>query len=367
MNLDVTFEESKQSFAPQFGEVHNITDGGYEKGYDEGKEAGYTEGETVGYEKGFTEGEAKGYITGFSEGNANGYSQGYMEGQIRGEQEGYLRGHEEGYNSGYNMGQQIGKEEGKSEAYDEIQTLNDELEQTLYGTDTGGKSFYDEFWDVFQQNGNLNNYTYAFAGAGWTAETLKPKYLVKPLETQNNNQFASGLFWRCSSASSVIDFETIADKFNFSELRSARNLFDSSNITNVSVDLSNCEVANYAFASQWGWGVDKLTLKVTEKMTQCNGMFEYNQRITEITLTGGSVIACNGWNVKWATRLSHDSITSIINALSTTTSGLTVTVSKTAVNKAFETSEGADDGSTSEEWLNLIASRSNWTINLIDA
>jgi hypothetical protein len=33
-----------------------------------------------------------------------------------------------------------------------------------------------------------------------------------------------------------------------------------------------------------------------------------------------------------------------------------------AVNKAFETSEGANDGKTSTEWETLIGTKTNWTI-----
>lgn len=65
--------------------------------------------------------------------------------------------------------------------------------------------------------------------------------------------------------------------------------------------------------------------------------------------------------------LSKDSINSVISCLSTTSSGKTATFSLTAVNNAFETSEGAADGSTSAEWNALIATRSNWTINLLDS
>ena len=42
----------------------------------------------------------------------------------------------------------------------------------------------------------------------------------------------------------------------------------------------------------------------------------------------------------------------------------TVTFSQTAVNKAFETNEGANDGSTSTAWRELIATRPNWTFAL---
>lgn len=39
MTLNVTFSESNQSFDSTFGEVHNISDGGYERGYAEGMAA----------------------------------------------------------------------------------------------------------------------------------------------------------------------------------------------------------------------------------------------------------------------------------------------------------------------------------------
>lgn len=45
-------------------------------------------------------------------------------------------------------------------------------------------------------------------------------------------------------------------------------------------------------------------------------------------------------------------------------SGQTLTLSKTAVNKAFATTDGGTDGSTSQEWQLLIAPFTNWTITL---
>jgi hypothetical protein len=64
-------------------------------------------------------------------------------------------------------------------------------------------------------------------------------------------------------------------------------------------------------------------------------------------------------------KLSKASITNVIEHLSPTATGQTATFAKYAVNKAFETSEGANDGSTSAEWNALIAPKSNWTISLV--
>jgi hypothetical protein len=90
--------------------------------------------------------------------------------------------------------------------------------------------------------------------------------------------------------------------------------------------------------------------------------FSNTSNLVNITIDGK--IAKNGFDVHWSTKLNKPSILSIVNALSTTTSGLTATLSKTAVDTAFATTEGGTDGSTSAEWLALVATRSNWTIAL---
>ena len=56
MILNVKLVEKDAVFDTNFGEVHNISDGGFERGY--------AEGETKGYQKGYTEGETKGFEDG---------------------------------------------------------------------------------------------------------------------------------------------------------------------------------------------------------------------------------------------------------------------------------------------------------------
>ena len=63
-------------------------------------------------------------------------------------------------------------------------------------------------------------------------------------------------------------------------------------------------------------------------------------------------------------KLSKDSIQSIMSCLSDDATGKNLTIPLAAVNKAFETSSGAADGSTSTEWAELIATKPNWTISL---
>lgn len=65
MRLEVNFSESNNEFAPAFGEVNNISDGGFERGYAQGYDDGYALGDIEGYDRGL----AEGYEDGFSEGN----------------------------------------------------------------------------------------------------------------------------------------------------------------------------------------------------------------------------------------------------------------------------------------------------------
>lgn len=60
MILNVQFEELTKELAFEFGEINNISDGGYERGYAEGHSTGYTEGHV--------DGQAEGRIAGYTEG-----------------------------------------------------------------------------------------------------------------------------------------------------------------------------------------------------------------------------------------------------------------------------------------------------------
>jgi hypothetical protein len=104
--------------------------------------------------------------------------------------------------------------------------------------------------------------------------------------------------------------------------------------------------------------------KITvDENTIFKGTFDGCTAIENLTI--GGIIGQDGFNVQWSKKLSKASWISIINALSATATGKSITGSLESVQRAFETSAGAMDGDASAEWLNLIASKSNWTINLV--
>ena len=211
------------------------------------------------------------------------------------------------------------------EGVEKTEALNAELEQALYGTSEGVKSFYDEFWDAFQKNGTRTDYRYAFF-VNWDDNTYNPKYDIVCVGMANS------AFGACK----------ITD-------------------TKRAIDITGATDTNGFFSD-----ADKLVtirkLIVSEATPIATNFMGWMPLLENLEIEG--TIGCS-FGAKYSTKLSKASITSIINALSTTTEGLTVTLSKAAVNKAFETSEGANDGEFSAEWNELEKSREDWTISLV--
>lgn len=186
------------------------------------------------------------------------------------------------------------------------------------GKAEGVKSEYDRFWDEYQTNGNRRNYSSAFSGLAWNDNTYNPKY---PIIVTN---IATMLF---SNATMITDTKVPIT-------------IDSANQTSVFNGMTRLKTIP--------------SIKVTSKVT-FSAWFNNCTELERIIFTEDSVIGQSGLDLSMATKLDEDSITSVINALSTTTTGKSVTLSKTAVNKVF----------TTDEWKALTDTRTNWTISLV--
>lgn len=271
----------------------------------------------------------------------------------------YGRGYGSGYSDGTQEGFDEGLYQGKHEIYDQVEPINAELEQTLYGTDTGGKSYYDEFWDAYQDNGNRGISPYQYSTPAWDESTFYPKY---DLIARSNT-------YGCFYSFGVRDF--------VKRIKELGLVFDTSKATLIDVlfNGSYCTTIPYVSAASAKTAIN--TFRSCSYLVSIEG-FEVHENLTySDTFTGCSLlenltiegtIGQNGLNLQWSTKLSYDSIKSILDALSRTTTGLSITLSKAAVDKAFESSEGANDGSTSgqsEFVYYLHYEIPNWTVNLI--
>lgn len=219
-----------------------------------------------------------------------------------------------------------------------------ENEQKVY--EKGKQAEYDAFWDLFQDYGNRIKWRNGCSGQGWTDETFKPKYPFAPDD--------------------------------------AYMMFAQSQITHlpIDVDFSGAYTLQYCF-----WLANKLeelppmtrnggtlygafngctSLHTIEKiilnlpMTDAvafESTFDGCPALVNILFEGNNIV--QNISFRSSTLLSHDSIVSVINNLSTNASGKTATFSATAVNNAFT------GGSTGSEWQALIATKPNWTISLV--
>ena len=252
---------------------------------------------------------------------------------------GYGKGHEEGYEegaseSGYNKGYEDGYEEGASESgYNK-------------GYEDGKQAEYDAFWDVFQENGERNEYTNAFGGSGWTKDTFKPKYniVVSNGYMMFRDSKIEGHLGEILSARGLV--------LDTSIMYSANYMFSQCRFTGLPViNLLGAPSTSNMFGSSSLVTIDKII--VAKKTSFSNDSFSSASNLANLTIEGeiGSDI-----NFKWSTKLTRASIESIIGHLSDTATGKTLTLSKTAVDTAFP-----------DDWDSYVTANKpgGWTITLV--
>ncbi len=237
-----------------------------------------------------------------------------------------------------------------------------ENEQKVY--EAGKQAEYDAFWDSYQDYGNRDYYSGAFGGAGWVENIDKMKYPIKLGAYRACCEYMFEYFNRDKAGNAPLyDMTELSKKIDFSQVMSANNTFNNARIKNLTCDFSNAESLNSTFSGGNGGIIENLTLKVTDKCKNFTATFSYQTAMTTIRFTDDSIIAASiSFN---HSPLTKESITNIINTLSSSVSGKTATFSKSAVDTAFETAEGLGDGSTSAEWLALRATKENWTVTLV--
>lgn len=226
---------------------------------------------------------------------------------------GYESGYADGEGSGYFNGLEVGREEGLAE-----------------GIEQGKQAEYDAFWDVFQSNTNNGaagigkrlHYAYAFAYNGWTDKNYNPKY---PIDYTNTNGIANMFTWNV-------------------------------NVTDTKVPITANGNCNNAFGNS---NIVRIPKLIFRGATNVSNMFLNCSKLEELYCEGELTVG--GLDLSACTKLNKESLISVVDALSTaeTTSGLSITLSLTAVNNAF-----LNDEASSVEWNDLINGKENWTIIL---
>lgn len=297
---------------------------------------------------GMTSGVQEVYGVGIAHGQDSGYEIGYTDGYIEGEEDGWGDGYGEGLDHG-----------------------------VVQGIEEGLQNAYDYFWDAFQQNGTRKNYVACF-GTCWTAEIFKPKYPIKPVQ-------AGYMFFNNMGESLIIpDLVEFADNLAAEQGKTPEthpDMFDENGHYKL-LDFSECTYATYALpalkAKHFGTldfskcrtadllfyghnvnsGVKKIDKFISAEITTFTNTFQQATYLSDITMDGVVAKSINFGTCP----LTKASIESVVNVLSDSVSGQTVTFKKTAVNTAFGIN--VDDASTfTDEFKALRNSKANWTFS----
>ncbi len=173
---------------------------------------------------------------------------------------------------------------------------------------------------------------------------------------------ASYMFNNCNYAPKTITLISDEEQTSAVEFTSAFNVSASSAIPKIleKVDISQyCRKIkitvspNNMFSNQYNLKQIIGALDMSNVTATLN-MFNQCRSLTDIEFVPNTIPVT--FTIQYSTLLSKVSLQSIINGLSSTVTGQTVTLSLTAVNNAFD---GGRDGT---EWQALIATKPNWNI-----
>ena len=234
------------------------------------------------------------------------------------------------------------------------------------GAEVGKQEAKNTFWNAITQNGLRASGDSMFRGWAVTEECMKPPSTIM---FRGISRYA---FYE-ATVTEPLDIQAIEEELGYPVFDTSESIrldyFNNPGVFSTlgTIDITGCTNASTLYwmfattaATNYLTSIKKLIVSAGTYFTS-SLMFRNCSNLKHCVFEGS--IGTSGLDMSPCTSLDKESLTSIVNCLSTTTSGLSVTVSKTAVNKAFETSSGASNGSTSAEWTTLKATKSNWTIN----
>lgn len=230
--------------------------------------------------------------------------------------------------------------------------------------DAGKKEERKEIWDMIQQNGQRSDYSYGFSN--WYGDNFKPKYDIRPTERaaymfsnfKSRDGGSINLVKLLEEAGIAMDLGGITSTTGYNYM------IRYSDISHLgTIDISHIStLSNMLYAAE---KLKQVYLKVNEgTLNFANNIFEGSPNVEDFQIVSGVL----GRNVPLGKghKLSKTSIISVINALSDSGTGYTVTFSKTAINKAFGID--IDDETTypeGSEYYILRNSKPNWTFSYL--
>ena len=217
--------------------------------------------------------------------------------------------------------------------------------------ESGQKSEYDRFWDIFQDNGNRTHYSYGFGGRGWTEETFKPKYDITPTESPS-------LFYASGNFDLVKALDEAGVKLDLSKSINVNALFAWAQITHIGeIDITAAreDATNNMFSSCSDLtSIDKLILRSDGSQSFGTGPFTGCAALKNITIEG---IIGNSISFQYSpltTASMKSIITHLANYEGTDNEGTCTVTFSDACWTALEADSAAPDGGTWKSYVNDV-------------
>lgn len=235
----------------------------------------------------------------------------------------------------------------------------------VYRKSWGMQAERDAFWDAYIDGLEKAGFKQAFTSNKWGLRNFFPTRDLEPVGD------ASQLFYDFGSTTDGVN-DAAGDLAQ--RLRDCGVVLDTSKSTSLKYAFSYARIsciptidvtglignADELFAHTWSF-LNKIEKIITNETVTYNNWFVNCTGLTDITFGG---IIAHDIDLRWSTKLSKNSIYSILFAADLTIGKdfprFVVTLSRAAVNKAFETIEGANDGEESWEWQSQISNTESY-------
>lgn len=244
---------------------------------------------------------------------------------------------------------------------DKLQTIADNTQRVfnagyLEGQEAGGynegkQAERDAFWDVYLSDGSQKRASYMFSEARFGFSNFYPNREIRPVGRAQNLFYNFGAEVNGVKESAKDLRERLREcgvSLDLSQATNLVNCFAYARFTGLPVlDFRGCGSETISvFEGEYSLSeIDEIKVDADNTFT---GWFNNCTALTDVTFSG---IIAHDVNLQWSTKLSRASINSLIWICNESQGySFNVTLSLAAVNKAFETSVGANDGSTSEDW-----------------
>ena len=190
---------------------------------------------------------------------------------------------------------------------DKLKTIA-ENEQKVF--DAGAKAEYDKFWDGIQNFGARTSYDRAFIGWSGTIH-IQPKYVIAPTTA------TTYLFSTCTNLKEIdaskFDFSGLPENYNVKNAGVIYAMFNQCTNIETVPDLKIPATVSYGYFCYNCTNLKTVEVLRVSPESQFDGTFSFCENLENLTIEG--TIGQNKFSVTHSTKLTHDSLMSIINAL----------------------------------------------------